>query len=181
MLKTLMISIRSTLVLTVLTGLLYPLLITVSGQLLFPYAANGSLITDGSKVMGSKLIAQRFTSDKYFLPRPSASDYGTVPAGASNLAPTSQVLKDAVLEREKKWGSNTPGDLLTSSGSGLDPHISLEAAYIQAKHVAQARNIQESELRDLIRSKSEDPLFGFIGKQKVNVLELNLAIDKKYE
>lgn len=164
---------------TFLLGLIYPSLVTLIGQLGFPRLANGSLIEKDGKLVGSDLIAQKFESEKYFWPRPSAVDFNPLPSGGSNLGPTSASLKDAVESRRLKLGSKAPLDLLFTSASGLDPHISPEAAFYQIPRVAKARGVSESELKGQVIRLLERRQFGFLGEDRVNVLKLNLALDKK--
>ena len=123
MIKEILTSVRAILVLTVITSVAYPLVITGVGQLAFPHQANGSLVKNGDVVIGSELLAQKFSQPTYFAPRPSSADYATVPSGASNQGYTSRKLADAVSERCGQWGAEAPADLLTASGSGLDPDI----------------------------------------------------------
>jgi len=163
----------------VLTGLIYPLLITGIAQLTMPRLANGSLIQRGDQIIGSELIAQQMTDDRYFWPRPSVIDYDPMrPSGGSNLGPTSQKLREAIEERKLKVGDNAPPELLYASGSGLDPHISLEATYFQISRVAKARAINGSELKNLVDKLSEGKQLGFLGSRYVNVLNLNRALDQ---
>lgn len=175
--KTIIQSIRFLIVLTLLTGVVYPLAVTGFAQVLFAKQANGSLITEGDKIQGSALLAQKFEEPKYFWPRPSAADYATVASGASNKGPTSSDLVKAIDERRAKFGANAPGDLLTASGSGLDPHISPEAASAQAARVAAARSLSAKAVAALITDHTEPPQFGVLGQPCVNVLALNLALD----
>jgi K+-transporting ATPase ATPase C chain len=183
--------------LTLITGLVYPLAITGIAQVIFPHQANGSLIERDGKVIGSELIGQNFTSDKYFHGRPSATTapdpkdasktiaapYNAANSGASNLGPSNKALVDrvkgdiATLQKENP-GKAVPIDLVTTSGSGLDPDISPEAALFQVPRVAKARNLSEDRLRQLVEDKTEGRWFGILGEPRVNVLQLNLAIDR---
>jgi K+-transporting ATPase ATPase C chain len=176
--KTILQSLRIYLVLTLLTGIIYPLAMTGVAQLLFPKQANGSRIIENGKVVGSDLIAQKFESPRYFWPRPSSADYATVPSGASNKGPTSADLKKSIDERGAKFGKDAPVDLLTASGSGLDPHISPEAARLQLARVAAARNMSIQKIADVVDQTIEVPQFGLLGEPRVNVLKLNLALDR---
>jgi len=176
--KTILQSLRIYLVLTLLTGILYPLAMTGVAQLLFPKQANGSRIIENGKLVGSDLIAQKFESPKYFWPRPSSADYATVASGASNKGPTSADLKKSIDERREKVGNDAPVDLLTASGSGLDPHISPEAARLQLARVAAARNRSIQQIARIVDQTIEAPQLGFLGEPRVNVLKLNLALDQ---
>lgn len=162
-----------------LTGFLYPLFITLVAQLTMPKQAGGNLIRVEERVIGSELIAQRFKREIYFWPRPSAVDYDPIkPAGGSNLGPTSQKLKEIIEERAKELVLDflPPSELVYASGSGLDPHISLETAYFQIGRIAKARSIvDQSQLRFLIDSSAE----GFSTKY-VNVLILNKTLDQHF-
>lgn len=162
-----------------LTGLAYPAAITGVAQLAFPYQANGSLITRGNRVIGSELIAQGFAGPGYFHPRPSAAGKGYDPtqSGGTNLGPTSKPLIDRVTA-DVKANPGAPVDLLTTSGSGLDPDISPEAAEWQVGRIATARHVPEPKVVMLVEQNVELPLFGIIGEPHVNVLKLNLALDK---
>ena len=171
-------SIRIYLVITLLTGVIYPLAMTGVAQLLFPKQANGSRIIENGKLVGSDLIAQKFESPKYFWPRPSAADYATVASGASNKGPTSADLKKSIEERREKFGADTPVDLLTASGSGLDPHISPDAAHLQIPRVAAARNMSIQKITALVDQTIGPPQLGFLGEPRVNVLQLNRALDQ---
>lgn len=176
--KTTLQSLRIYLVITLLTGLVYPLAMTGVAQLLFPRQANGSRIIQQGTLIGSDLLAQKFESPKYFWPRPSAADYATIPSGASNKGPTSADLKKAIDERREKFGNDAPVDLLTASGSGLDPHISPEGARLQIPRVAAARNMSIQKVSELVDQTIELPQLGFLGEPRVNVLRLNRALDE---
>jgi K+-transporting ATPase ATPase C chain len=175
------------LILTVLTGLVYPLAITGMAQLFFPEQANGSLIVHNGKVIGSKLIGQYFDKPEYFWSRPSATSpfpYNAAASGGSNLGPTNPALIEAVKARVAAFRAADPGnappipvDLVTASGSGLDPHISPAAALYQVKRVARARGLDESTVQTLVTQHTEGRQFGLLGEPRVNVLELNLALD----
>ncbi len=178
--------------LTILTGLLYPALITGIAQLIFPDQANGSLITQnsqaGGRVVGSALIGQQFTDPKYFWGRLSATGdhpYNAASSGGSNLGPTNPALQKEVSDRITALRAADPGnhqpipvDLVTSSGSGLDPDISVAAAQYQAARVARARGLPLSQVQSLINQNTTGRTFGFLGEPRVNVLELNLALDR---
>ncbi len=171
-------------VLFIITGLVYPLAVTLVSESVFPSQAHGSFIMDGNNtIIGSKLIGQNFTAPQYFQSRPSASGSGYDPtaSGGSNLGPTNPTLLGSVANRTsalKEAGVTDPipSDLVMASGSGLDPHISLESALVQVPAVAKARNIQEEELKELVLSESIDSRFT---GTYVNVLSLNQALDKK--
>ena len=172
-------AIKIFLFMTVLTGLIYPFFITLVAQLAMPHLANGSLVHKKNQPIGSMLIAQKTTAEDYFWPRPSAVDYNPLTSGGSHLGPTSQRLKDAVEERMRIVGTDAPAELLYASGSGLDPHISLETAYFQIPRLARARAIPESELKMIIDSLAEGKQFGFLGPRTVNVLLINQALDDR--
>jgi potassium-transporting ATPase KdpC subunit len=176
--KTILQSLRIYLVLTLLTGIIYPLAMTAIAQLCFPKQANGSRVIEGAKLIGSDLLAQKFESPRYFWPRPSAADFATVPSGASNKGPTSTDLKKSINERRAKFGADAPVDLLTASGSGLDPHISPEAARAQVPRVAGARNLPPQRITDLVDQIIEPPQVGFLGDPRVNVFRLNRSLDQ---
>lgn len=183
---TLLPAVRMLIVLTFLTGVIYPLAVTAVAQVTFPYQANGSLITsaDGD-VIGSSLIGQAFTNEAYFWSRPSVIGYQPLPSGGSNLAPTSETLRQQVEERAAairaahglSANDSLPQDLLFASGSGLDPHISPEAARLQVQRVADARGMSYDEVRALVERFIEPPQWGVFGQPRVNVLLLNLALD----
>ncbi len=181
-------AIRMIVILTVLTGLVYPFAITGVAQLLFPLSANGSLLTRNGTVIGSELIGQPFTDPKYFWSRPSAtepfSDNAAL-SGASNDAPTNPALLQTIARRAHELRHadplNTapiPVDLVTASGSGLDPHISIASALYQLPRVARARRLDPSIVRTLVDRCTEGRTFGLLGEPRVNVLQLNLALDR---
>jgi K+-transporting ATPase ATPase C chain len=176
--KVILQSLRIYIVLTLLTGIIYPLAMTGVAQLFFPKQANGSRIIEQDKLVGSELLAQKFENPKYFWSRPSAADFATVPSGASNKGPTSGDLKKTIDERRAKFGNDAPVDLLTASGSGLDPHISPEGAHLQIARVADARKMSIQQISSLVDQTIEAPQFGFLGEPRVNVLRLNKALDE---
>jgi K+-transporting ATPase ATPase C chain len=176
--KTTLQSLRIYIVLTLLTGIIYPLAMTGVAQLLFPRQANGSRVFENGKLLGSDLLAQKFDARRYFWPRPSAADYATVASAASNKGPTSADLKKAIDERRAKFGAEAPVDLLTASSSGLDPHISPEAARLQIPRIAAARDISRDKISAVVEQAIEGPQLGFLGEPRVNVLTLNLALDQ---
>jgi K+-transporting ATPase ATPase C chain len=176
--KTILQSIRIYTILTLLTGILYPLAMTGVAQLLFPKQANGSRIVENGKLIGSDLLGQKFESPKYFWPRPSSADYATVPSGASNKGPTSADLKKSIDERRAKFGNDAPVDLLTASGSGLDPHIGPEAARSQIPRVAAARKMSIQQISAVVDQTIEQPQLGFLGEPRVNVVRLNRTLDQ---
>lgn len=180
--KELIPGLRMTVVLTVLTGLLYPGLVTAICQVLFPRQANGSLVERDGKVIGSLLIGQSFTGAGYFHPRPSAAGaegYDASASGGSNLGPNSQKLIDRVkaAKAAEPSGGPIPSDWLTTSASGLDPHISPASAQRQVARVAAARGLPEAEVGRLVKELTEGRDLGFLGEPRVNVLRLNLALD----
>jgi len=177
-------SIRFTIVVTVLFGLIYPLAVTGIAGALFPRQAAGSLILKDGKVIGSELLAQSFTSDRYFHPRPSAAGngYDATSSGGSNLAQSNAKLVARIqgdidkLQRENP-GKPVPIDLVTASGSGLDPDITPDSAYYQAARVAKARGLSQERVRQLIAEHTAGRQYGLLGEPRVNVLGLNLALD----
>jgi K+-transporting ATPase ATPase C chain len=182
-------ALRITLVLTLVTGLLYPALVTGIAQLIFPSQADGSLIMRNGQVIGSELLGQAFTRPEYFHPRPSAAGEGfdAAASGGSNLGPTSSKLLDRVKESVAGYrtsnpnaGSQVPADAVLASGSGLDPHISPDNAALQVSRVAKARGVEPGIIMDLVRKTQEGRDFGVLGEPRVNVLRLNLALDERF-
>ena len=175
-------------VFTVICGVVYPLAVTLAAQVAFHDKAEGSLLTVDGTVVGSELIGQQFVSPQYFHPRPSATAYGTLPSGAGNQGYTSAALAKAVGERRAAWEAaegtrEVPQEMLSASGSGLDPHIGPRAAELQVPRVMRARGLsagRERELRDLVDRLTEGPQLGFLGEARVNVLALNLALDEAF-
>lgn len=170
----------------VLFGVLYPLLIWSIGRAAFPRQAEGSLVRrDDGSVVGSTLIAQNFTGAQYFHPRPSAVDFNAASPGGSNLGPANPVQLSLVRERREAQAQSlsphhtVPVEMVTASGSGLDPHIPPDAAELQVARIARARNIDPARVRALVRKHTEGPSLGVFGQPRVNVLELNLALDGK--
>lgn len=187
--KTVITSLKIFLFFTIITGIIYPLLVTGIAQTLFPAKANGSLIIEDGKVIGSKLVGQQFDSVIYFTSRPSAVSYNPLPSGGSNLGLTSVKLKNQVAERRTLFISKNlldslaivPPEMLFASASGIDPHISPEAALMQAKRVAKARNFdipKTQKLTQCILNQIETPQFSVFGEKRVNVLILNLELNK---
>jgi K+-transporting ATPase ATPase C chain len=183
--------------LTLITGLVYPLAMTGIAVLLFPHQAQGSLVERDGKIVGSELIGQAFTGDKYFHGRPSATNtpdpndatktvpapYNAANSGGSNLGPSNKALIDRVqgdIDALKKENPSepVPADLVTTSASGLDPHISPEAALFQVPRIAKARNLSEDRIRQLVEERTEGRFLGVLGEPRVNVLLLNLALDR---
>ena len=186
--KQLLIAIKATVVLTILTGLIYPLAVTGLAKVLFPRQAEGSLIEANGKVIGSELIGQRFAKPEYFHGRPSGAGndgYDGLSSGGFNQGPTNQKMIDRVRGDVAKFHAENPAftgtipaDIVTGSGSGLDPHISPEAADAQAARVANARHMSVESVRSLIAANTEDRQLGVLGELRVNVLLLNLALDR---
>jgi K+-transporting ATPase ATPase C chain len=178
-----------TVVTLVLTGLAYPLIVTVVAQVLFPWRANGSVVSAGGRVVGSELIAQGFTSPAYFQPRPSAAGdgYDAANSSGSNLGPTSQKLRDRVAaDVARLRGENpeapaeVPVELVTTSASGLDPHLSPTGARWQVARVAAARAVPVGDVQSLVDARTEGRTFGLLGEPRVNVLLLNLDLDRRF-
>jgi K+-transporting ATPase ATPase C chain len=183
------IALKFLLLLTILTGIIYPLVMTGTAQLIFHSQANGSLITKDGKVIGSELIGQNFDSTIYFWSRPSVIGYNPIPSGASNYGPLSDTLRKLVISRQNHFAQmnsidnklSVPKDMLFASASGLDPHISPEAALMQVERIARARNFKISQKEELlkdIKDMTEAPQFLFLGEPRINVLVLNLRLDK---
>ena len=183
------IALKFLLVMTILTGIIYPLVMTGIAQVAFPSKSNGSLILKDGKVIGSELIGQKFDSTIYFWSRPSAIGYNPVPSGASNYGPTSDTLKKLVNARKEYFAKNNsvsnltdvPLEMIFASGSGLDPHISPAAAQFQIERIALARhfdNSQKQKLVETVKSLTENPQFLILGEERINVLKLNIELDK---
>jgi potassium-transporting ATPase KdpC subunit len=187
--KDFLIALRLFLVMMVLTGIFYPLVVTAIAHICFPYQAKGSMIIVDGKTRGSELVGQKFISERYFRGRPSAIDYNPMPSGASNLGPTSTALREAVRQRRGDIAktdsllsnANIPVDLLFTSASGVDPHISPEAARMQINRIAIARRFtleQKVKLVNLVERLIEPPQWGIFGEPRVNVFLLNLKLDR---
>jgi K+-transporting ATPase ATPase C chain len=187
--KTLVIALKIFLLMIFLTGVIYPLVVTGIAKAIFPGKADGSLLIKDNRIIGSKLIGQNFDSDLYFAGRPSATTYNTRPSGGSNLGLSNTKLKELVDERRVQFIrfneldslTEVPSEMLFASASGLDPHISLQAAVLQVERVAKARRMnvtQKQQLLNLVNTYCEKPQFGFLGEERVNVLLLNAALDK---
>lgn len=169
----------------VVTGVVYPLFITIVSQAVFSDEAAGSLVNKNGKVIGSKLLAQEFKGKQYFWPRPSVTNYDSTNSGASNLSPDSKVLRETITKRAADYSLDVKSndDLLYASGSGLDPHISPESAERQINRIANARHMTTEriqELKKLVEDNIEGRQFGILGKARVNVLKLNLILDEKF-
>ena len=189
MLKELNPGLRMMVVLTILTGFIYPAVVTLLSQVMFRNQADGSLIVSNGQVIGSRLIGQPFSKPEYFHPRPSAAGAGYDPTATagSNLGPTSQKLNDRVKASIDQYRKENPGyagavpaDAVTASASGLDPHISPRNAEIQTARVATARGVSAEQVQDLVNQHTEGRDLGFLGEPRVNVLELNLALDQAF-
>jgi K+-transporting ATPase ATPase C chain len=190
MLSQLWPALRINIFLTILLGVAYPLAVTGVSQIVFPHQANGSLITKGDRVIGSELIGQNFTKPEYFQPRPSAAGndgYDPTASGGFNYGPTNQKLIDRVKASVDKFHKENPdyqgpipADMLTGSGSGLDPDISPASAQAQAPRVAKARGISPDQLNQLVAQYTKSADLGLLGEPRVNVLKLNLALDQQY-
>jgi K+-transporting ATPase ATPase C chain len=189
--KVILQAIRQTIVWTLICGVAYPVVMTIFSQLAFPAQANGSLVVRDGKIIGSALLAQQFTGSNYFWPRPSACTYGTGPTGlapssGSNLGPTSGALQTNVQNNAAAFisGNNlptntvVPADMVFASASGLDPHISPEAARLQIARVAASRGLSVDQVTGLVQKFTEGPQWGFLGEPRVNVLLLNVALDE---
>ncbi len=183
------IALKILLIMTVLTGIIYPVILTGIAQVAFPAESNGSLIVKDGKVTGSELIGQKFDSDAYFWSRPSAIGYNPIPSGASNYGPTSDTLKKLVEARREAFRkmnpvadlSSIPNEMIFASASGLDPHISPGAALLQVERIAEVRHLtaaQKQELLQEIRKLTEPPQLFFLGEERINVLILNMELDK---
>ncbi|MTK53426.1 potassium-transporting ATPase subunit KdpC [Paludibacter sp.] len=186
--KSILSGLKILLAFTLLTGMVYPLIITGIAQAVFPRQSNGSLVSIGQKACGSELLGQEFKSDRYFWSRPSSCNYATLPSGASNWGPTSDTLRKAIemrkadFIRSNRLPLNTvvPVEMLTASGSGLDPHISPESAELQIGRITTARHFttaQSQQLRRLVACHIEQPQFGCLGEKRINVLQLNRDLD----
>ncbi|MEO8199918.1 MAG: potassium-transporting ATPase subunit KdpC [Gemmatimonadota bacterium] len=181
-------AITLTLVLCIMAGVIYPAVVTILAQILFPRQANGSITVINGKPRGSDLLAQGFTSDRYFHPRPSAAGAGYDPTttAGTNKGPTDRKLADTLVansvreavELDRAIRGQIPADMVTRSGSGLDPHISPANAALQVSRIARARDLSEAQVRSLVSSQTEGRQFGILGEPRVNVLKLNLALDR---
>jgi len=187
--KSLIISLKAILFFTVITGIIYPLLVTGIAQIVFPAKANGSLIISDNRIIGSKLIGQQFESEKYFSSRPSSVTFNPLPSGGSNYGLTNSKLKQQVEERRQRFvqfnhldnETPVPAEMLFASASGLDPHISRHAALLQVNRIAKARSFSDSQkqkLSECVNQMAERPQFGVLGEERINVLVLNLEVDR---
>ena len=184
--KNLIIAVMMTIVTTVLLGIIYPLVVTGIAQVIFPHKANGQLISKDGKLIGSSIIGQPFSGPTYFHSRPSAAGtgYDAASSGGTNLGPTNQTLiarvdTDAKALQAENPGVPVPVDLVTTSASGLDPHISIAAAEFQVPRIAHERGMSPSQVQELVAAHTEGRQFGFLGEPRVNVLALNLALDRE--
>ena len=183
--KKILVSIRVYIIFTVLLGLIYPFVVTVIAQVILPYQANGSIMINGDKVVGSKLIGQNFSNPEYFHSRPSANNYDAVNSGGTNLGPSSKKLIDTTADKianvrqENGLSSDTkiPSDMVLSSASGLDPHISVQSALLQVNRISKIRGITVKNLKKMINNNTDSDFIGIWGCSGVNVLKLNLAVD----
>ena len=182
--KNLIIAVMMTIVTTILLGIIYPLVVTGIAQVVFPHNANGQLISKNGKLVGSSVIGQSFSGPTYFQSRPSAAGtgYDAASSGGTNLGPTNQTLiarvdADAKALQAENPGVPVPVDLVTTSASGLDPHISIAAAEFQVPRIARERGMSPSQVLELVAAHTEGRQFGFLGEPRVNVLELNMALD----
>ena len=186
--KEIVLSLKMLLLMTIMTGMIYPLFITAIGQIFFSNKANGSLYIKDGKVRGSFLLGQNFTDSTYFHSRPSAINYNPIPSGASNLGLTSKLLHEQFNERKSNFlltnllnaAEEVPAEMLFASASGVDPHISKQAAYLQVPRIVKARSLNEIQINKIYKivdSLSEYPQFGFLGNEVVNVLKLNIKLD----
>ncbi len=176
--RTTIISMRYLFLMSIILGVIYPVVSTLVGGTLFSRRSSGSLVYIDGQLRGSELIGQAFTKDKYFWGRPSATNYQAVGSGASNQSATHKKLKEDVLKRRDFLGESAPADLLYSSASGVDPHISLEAAHFQKERVMKVRGISIDQLDQLIEKATDSRTLGFMGQVRVNVLELNKLLDE---
>jgi potassium-transporting ATPase KdpC subunit len=186
--KTIITSIRFLVIMTIFTGLIYPLVMTGISQVFFPGKSNGSMIVSGDTLIGSELIGQNFTSDKYVKGRPSAISYNPVPSSGTNQGPASKTLADSINSRKLQFIKenglpekiDVPSEMLTASSSGVDPHISIESAKLQINRVIKARgwdNSYHDKIMVLINRLIEKPQFGIFGEERINVLKLNIELD----
>ena len=183
--KKILVSIRVYIIFTVLLGLIYPFVVTVIAQVILPYQANGSIMINGDKVVGSKLIGQNFSNPEYFHSRPSANNYDAVNSGGTNLGPSSKKLIDTTADKianvrqENGLSSDTkiPSDMVLSSASGLDPHISVQSALLQVNRISKIRGITVKDLKKMINNNTDSDFVGIWGCSGVNVLKLNIAVD----
>jgi potassium-transporting ATPase KdpC subunit len=183
-------SLRLLFVLTILTGILYPIFMTLIARFLFPYQTQGSLIENNGKIIGSELIGQQFVSDKYFWSRPSAIDYNTLPSSGSNFGPTSRAMTDSMNARKIRFikqnllspNTNVPQEMFFASACGLDPDISPGAVLLQVTRIVHARVLDSTgvlQINNLVQQFTESPQWNILGQERVNVLKLNLALDRE--